>query len=95
MKLEDVDGRILHRRIRRIQIRMVEGRKTNCGFKSMVDIIKVANGLIGMVKYTAELSGRKYAIRKKGWKPMIVSKLMYRCGALALYQHECEDLEVI
>ena len=26
---------------------------------------------------------------------MIVSKLMYGCGALAWYQRECDDLEVI
>ena len=26
---------------------------------------------------------------------MIVSKLMYGCGALAWYQHECDNLEVI
>ena len=26
---------------------------------------------------------------------MIVSKLMYGCGALAWYQRECNDLEVI
>ena len=26
---------------------------------------------------------------------MIVSKLMYGCGALARYQRECDDLEVI
>ena len=26
---------------------------------------------------------------------MIVSKLMYGCGALAWYQRECDDLDVI
>ena len=26
---------------------------------------------------------------------LIVSKLMYECGALAWYQRECDDLEVI
>ena len=34
-------------------------------------------------------------IRREGWKTMIVSKLMYGCGALAWYQRECDDLEVI
>ena len=29
------------------------------------------------------------------WKTMIVSKLMYRCGVLAWYQRECDNLEVI
>ena len=29
----------------------------------------------------------------KGWKTMIVSKQMYRCGSLAWYQHECKVLE--
>ena len=30
-----------------------------------------------------------------GWKSMIVSKLMYGCGALAWYLRKCDDLEVI
>ena len=34
-------------------------------------------------------------IGREGWKTMIVSNLMYGCGALAWYQRECEDLEVI
>ena len=57
--------------------------------------MKEANGLIGMVKYAAERSGSKYVIGREGWKTMIVSKLMYGCGALAWYQRECDDLEVI
>ena len=54
-------------------------------FKSMGDRMKEANGLIGMVKYAAERSGSKYVIGREGWKTMIVSKLMYVCGALAWY----------
>ena len=54
-----------------------------------------ADGLIGMVKYAAERSVRKYVIGREGWKTMIVSKVMYACGALAWYQRECDDLEVI
>ena len=38
--------------------------------------MKEANGLIGMVKYAAERSGRKYEIGREGWKAMIVSKLI-------------------
>ena len=57
--------------------------------------MKDANGMIGMVKYAAERSGSKYVIGREGWKTMIVSKLMYGCGALAWYQRECDDLEVI
>ena len=57
--------------------------------------MKEANGLIGMVKYAAERSGRKYVIGREGWKTMIVSKLMYGCVPLAWYQRECDDLEVI
>ena len=34
-------------------------------------------------------------IGREGWKTMIVSKLMYGCGALAWYKRECDDLEVI
>ena len=34
-------------------------------------------------------------IGREGWKTMNVSKLMYGCGALAWYQHEWDDLEVI
>ena len=48
-----------------------------------------------MVKYGAELSGSNYVIGREGWKTMIVSKLMYGCGAQACYQCECDDLEVI
>ena len=65
------------------------------GFKSMGDRMKEAKGLIGMVKYAAERSGSKYVIGREGWKTMIVSKLMYECGALAWYQRECDYLEVI
>ena len=57
--------------------------------------MKEVNGLIGMVKYAAERSGSKYVIGREGWKTMIISKLMYGCGALTWYQHECIDLEVI
>ena len=56
---------------------------------------KEANGLIGIVKYAAERSGSKYVNRREGWKTMMVSKLMYGCGALAWYQRKCDDLEVI
>ena len=62
---------------------------------SMGDRMKEANGLIGMVKYAAEQSGIKYVIGRERCKTMIVSKLMYGCGALAWYQRECDDLEVI
>ena len=57
--------------------------------------MKEANGLIGMVKYAAERSGSKYVIGREGWKIMIVSKLMYGCGALAWYQREWDNIEVI
>ena len=61
----------------------------------MGDRMKQANGLMGMVKYAAEQSGRIYVIGREGWKTMIVIKLMYVCGALAWHQRECDDLEVI
>ena len=44
---------------------------------------KQLNGLIGMVKYAAERSGSKYVIGREGWKTMILSRLLYGCGALA------------
>ena len=34
-------------------------------------------------------------IGRKLLQTMIVNKLMYGCGALAWYQYECDDLEVI
>ena len=34
-------------------------------------------------------------IGREGWKTMIVSKLMYGCGALSWYQRECDNLVVI
>ena len=72
----------------------IEGGKYGC-FKSMGDRMKGANGPIGMVKYAAERSGSKYVIGREGYKTIIVIKLMYGCGALAWYQCECDDLEVI
>ena len=51
------------------------------GFRNMGDRMKEENGLMGMVKYAAERSGSKYVIGRVGWKRMIVSKLMYGCGA--------------
>ena len=54
-----------------------------------------ANGVIDMIKYAAKRSGNKYVIGREGWKGIAVSKLMYGCGALAWYQNECDDLEVI
>ena len=65
------------------------------GFKRIGDRMKEANGLIGMVKYAAARSWSKYVIGREGWKTMIVNKLMYGCGALAWYQRECDELEVI
>ena len=52
----------------------------------MVDI----NGVFGMVKYAA---GSKYVLGREGWKSMAVNRLMYGCGTLVWYQHECDDLE--
>ena len=72
----------------------IEGGKQG-GFKRMGDRMKEENGLIRMVKYAAERSGSKYVIGREGWKTIIVSKLMYGCRALARYQSECDDLEVI
>ena len=40
------------------------------------------NGLMGMVNYAAERSGCKYVNGREGWKTLIVSNLMYGCGAL-------------
>ena len=42
----------------------IEGGKHG-GFNSMGDRMKEANGLIGMVKYAAERSGRKYVIGRE------------------------------
>ena len=44
---------------------MIEGGNKG-GFKSMGDRMKEANGLIGMVKYAAERSGRKHVSGREG-----------------------------
>ena len=62
----------------------------NGGFKSMGD--RMVDGVLGMVKYAVTMSGSKYVVGGEGGKSMVVNKLMY--GALAWYQHECDDLEV-
>ena len=36
----------------------------------------------------------KYVVGREGWKIMVVNRLMYGCGALVWYQHECDDLEI-
>ena len=66
----------------------------NGGFKSMGDRMVDANGVLGMVKYAAARSGSKYVVGREGWKSMVVNRLMYGCGALVWYQHECDDLEI-
>ena len=66
----------------------------NGGFRSMGNRMVDANGVLGIVKYAAAWSGRKYVVGREGWKSMVINKLMYGCGALAWYQHECDDLEI-
>ena len=66
----------------------------NGGFNSMGDRMKDANGVLGMVKFAASRSGSTFVIGRRGWKGLVVYKLMYRCGALIWYQTECNDLEV-
>ena len=63
-------------------------------YKGMGDIMVDVNGVLAMVKYAATRSGGKYVVGREGLKSMVVNKLMYGCGALAWYQHECDDLEV-
>ena len=48
-----------------------------------------------MVKYAAERLRSKYVIGREGCKTMIVNKMIHGCGALACYQRECDNLEVI
>ena len=62
----------------------------NGGFKSMGDRMVDANGVLGMVKFAAARSGSKYIVGREGRKSMVVTKLMYGCGALVWYQHECD-----
>ena len=66
----------------------------NSGFKSMGDRMVDANGIPGTVKYAAARSGSKYVVGREGWNSMVVNKLMYGCGVLVWYQHECIDFEV-
>ena len=50
------------------------------------------NGILGMVKYAAARSGRKYVFGREGWKGMVVHKQMYGCETLAWYQKECDEI---
>ena len=50
---------------------------------------------MGMGKYAADRSRSKYVIGREVWETMVVSKLMYECGALAWYHRECDNVEVI
>ena len=56
--------------------------------------MKESRGLIGMVKYASERSGRKYVIGRKGWTTMLIRKQMYKFGALMWYQRKLCDLEL-
>ena len=47
-------------------------------------VIRIADDILGMVKYV---------VGRDGWKSMVVNRLMYGCGALVWYQHECDDLD--
>ena len=71
----------------------MEGKHS--GFKCIRDRMKEAKGLIGMAKYAAELSWSNYVFGGEGWKAIIVSKMIYGCGAVAWYQCECDDLGVM
>ena len=42
----------------------------------MGDRMVDANGVLGMVKYAATRSGSKYVFDRKGWKSMVVNKLI-------------------
>ena len=66
----------------------------NGGFKSMGVRMVDADGVLGIVKYSAARSGSKYVVGREGWKCMVVNRLMYGSGALVWYQHECDDLEI-
>ena len=65
----------------------------NGGFKSMGDIMVDANGALGMASMQLQCLEVNVAGRA-GWKGMVVNRLMYGCGALVWYQHECDDLEI-
>ena len=56
--------------------------------------MKEANGVLGIVKFSAGKSVSKFVIGREGWKCLVVNKLMYGCGSLVWSQNECNDLEV-
>ena len=63
----------------------------NGGLKTMEERMVYVNGVLGMVKYAAVRSGSKCVV---GRESMAVNKIVYGCGALAWYQHECDYLKV-
>ena len=55
-----------------------------------------ANGLVKNGKICSRaIREQIYVIGREEWKTIIVSELMYGCGALAWYQCEYDCLEVI
>ena len=46
-----------------------------------------------LVWQSTQLQGSTYVVGREGWKSMVVNRLIYGCGALVWYQHECNDLE--
>ena len=44
--------------------------------------MKYANSVRGMVKFATNRSGSNFIISREGWKGLVVTMLMYGCGAL-------------
>ena len=61
----------------------------------MGDRMVDADGVLGMVKYAAARSGSKYVVDRERWKSIVVNKQLYGSGALAWYQQESDNLEII
>ena len=51
--------------------------------------------VLGMIKFTSNRSGSRFIVGREGWKGIVVSKLMFGCGALAWFQSECNALDVM
>ena len=49
----------------------------NDDLKNMVDSMKEANGVLGMVKCAASRSESKFVIDREGWRGLVVNKQMY------------------
>ena len=74
---------------------MLQKRGIKGGFKSISDRMKDTRGVIGIVKFSVKISESRFVVVRKGFKSLVVNKLIYGVGALTWYEKKCDELEIM